>query len=207
MRNPGGQLYNASLKCQAYTMRNLRKKLLDQAIAAMIAAIEVYNKPDFKYRDESFAILAINAWELLIKARWLMDHGNRIDALYVYQNVNGRRRVKRNRSGTPMTYSIDYLAGKLYECRKLPKPVHQNLEILSDLRNSAVHFYYQKSDFVKKLHEVANATVKNFYALIKEWFDKDLSHLSIYLMPLAFLSLDEPAKAIILNSRPHQDLF
>ena len=38
----------------------------------MIAAIEVYNKPDFKYRDESFAILAINAWELLIKARWLM---------------------------------------------------------------------------------------------------------------------------------------
>jgi|YNPMSStandDraft_1061717.scaffolds.fasta_scaffold97637_2 hypothetical protein len=53
-------------------MRNLRKKLLDQAIAAMIAAIEVYNKPDFKYRDESFAILAINAWELLIKARWLM---------------------------------------------------------------------------------------------------------------------------------------
>jgi hypothetical protein len=33
-------------------MRNLRKKLLDQAIAAMIAAIEVYNKPDFKYRDE-----------------------------------------------------------------------------------------------------------------------------------------------------------
>jgi hypothetical protein len=44
--------YNASLKCQAYTMRNLRKKLLDQAIAAMIAAIEVYNKPDFKYRDE-----------------------------------------------------------------------------------------------------------------------------------------------------------
>jgi hypothetical protein len=64
--------YNASLKCQAYTMRNLRKKLLDQAIAAMIAAIEVYNKPDFKYRDESFAILAINAWELLIKARWLM---------------------------------------------------------------------------------------------------------------------------------------
>jgi hypothetical protein len=72
MRNPGGQLYNASLKCQAYTMRNLRKKLLDQAIAAMIAAIEVYNKPDFKYRDESFAILAINAWELLIKARWLM---------------------------------------------------------------------------------------------------------------------------------------
>ncbi|WP_366946580.1 DUF3644 domain-containing protein [Roseiflexus sp.] len=111
----------------------------------MIAAIEVYNKPDFKYRDESFAILAINAWELLIKAKWLMDHGNRINALYVYQNVNGRRRVKRNRSGTPMTYSIDYLAGKLYECGKLPKPVHQNLEILSDLRNSAVHFYYQKA--------------------------------------------------------------
>jgi hypothetical protein len=35
----------------------------------MISVIAIYNKPDFKYRDETFAILATNAWGLLLKAR------------------------------------------------------------------------------------------------------------------------------------------
>jgi hypothetical protein len=34
----------------------------------MVAAIEIYNKPRFEYRDEVFAILLLNAWELLLKA-------------------------------------------------------------------------------------------------------------------------------------------
>lgn len=35
--------------------------LLDKSMASMLSAIEIYNKPDFKYREETFAILAINA--------------------------------------------------------------------------------------------------------------------------------------------------
>ena len=42
--------------------------LLDKPIASMLSAIEVYNKPNFQYREETFAILAVNAWELLLKA-------------------------------------------------------------------------------------------------------------------------------------------
>lgn len=34
----------------------------------MLAAIEIYNKPQITYRDECFSILLINAWELLLKA-------------------------------------------------------------------------------------------------------------------------------------------
>jgi hypothetical protein len=47
------------------------KQLLDQGTAAMLAAIEIYNKPQFSYRAQSFAILALNAWQLLLKAKWL----------------------------------------------------------------------------------------------------------------------------------------
>ena len=43
------------------------KSLLDKSLAAAVSAIEVYNKPDFKYREETFAILMVNAWELLLK--------------------------------------------------------------------------------------------------------------------------------------------
>ena len=44
----------------------------------MISAIEIYNKPDFKYREETFAILAINSWELLLKEKWLKENNNKV---------------------------------------------------------------------------------------------------------------------------------
>lgn len=46
------------------------ESLIDKSINSMLSAIEIYNKPDFKYREEAFAIFAINSWELLFKARY-----------------------------------------------------------------------------------------------------------------------------------------
>lgn len=46
--------------------------LLEKSVHAALSAIEIYNKPDFKYREESFYILMVNAWELLLKARILL---------------------------------------------------------------------------------------------------------------------------------------
>ena len=43
------------------------RSLLDKSVASMLAAIEIYNKPHFAYREDSFAILCVNAWELLRK--------------------------------------------------------------------------------------------------------------------------------------------
>ncbi|MFN3919513.1 MAG: DUF3644 domain-containing protein [Methylohalobius sp.] len=90
-------------------MRARTRELLDRAIAAMVAAIDVYNKPDFLYRAESFTILALNAWELLLKARWLAQNRNRLSSLYVREGKSSKRpRYKRTRSGSPFTHSLDY---------------------------------------------------------------------------------------------------
>lgn len=59
------------------SMPKLSDELLDRSLAATLAAIEVYNKPNFSYREEVFAILAINGWELLLKARLLFESENR----------------------------------------------------------------------------------------------------------------------------------
>ena len=70
------------------------QRLIDKAEAAMLAAIEIYNKPSFHYREESFAILALNAWELLLKARLLAANGGDPRVLYIYEPRNtatGRR--------------------------------------------------------------------------------------------------------------------
>ena len=54
--------------------------LLRKSISAFVAAIEIYNKPVMPHRDETFAMLAVSAWELLLKARLVRDAKNRIQA-------------------------------------------------------------------------------------------------------------------------------
>lgn len=68
-------------------MLSRSRRLLNKSIAAMISAIEVYNKPDYKYREETFAILSLNAWELLLKAFILSQTENDVRRLYVYHKT------------------------------------------------------------------------------------------------------------------------
>ncbi|MCB0737557.1 MAG: hypothetical protein KDC92_08595 [Bacteroidetes bacterium] len=47
------------------------QRILEKSVQTALSAIEIYSKPDFNYREESFSILMVNAWELLLKARIL----------------------------------------------------------------------------------------------------------------------------------------
>ena len=73
-------------------MKSRSRALADKSIDAMLAAIEVYNKPTFAYREESFAILAINSWELLLKARLLQLANNRLTVILSYEHRAESRR-------------------------------------------------------------------------------------------------------------------
>ena len=63
------------------------RSLLDKSINSMLSAIEIYNKPNFSYREETFAILAVNSWELLLKAYLLKSSSYKMDALYKMEFV------------------------------------------------------------------------------------------------------------------------
>ncbi len=67
-------------------MRSRARRMLDKSISSMLSSIEIYNKPDFGYREETFSILAMNSWELLLKARILQLEGNKISAILVYEH-------------------------------------------------------------------------------------------------------------------------
>lgn len=169
-------------------MRSRSRELMDRAIAATVAAIDVYNKPDFKYRAESFSILALNGWELLLKAKWLADNNNKLPSLYV-PNANRRTRFryKRTRSGNHMTYSLDYLADRLVQGGALDDSARQNLLALTELRDTAVHFYHT-GQLAETVQETGTATLKNFAAAVQDWFAADLSMLNLFLMPLSFVT-------------------
>lgn len=185
------------------------KELVDRAIAAMLAAIDVYNKPDFPYRAESFTILALNGWELLLKAKWLVDHNNRLSSLYVPQEKSGhkRPRYRRSRSGNPLTHDVTYLARKLNEQKVLDESARRNLEALAELRDTAVHFYHRSPELVERVHELGIACLKNFVAAVQDWFSRDLSRFNFYLMPLSFITPPPVVEAVPLNKQEQKFLM
>lgn len=172
----------------------------------MISAIEIYNKPDFKYREETFSILAINAWELLLKAKWLSVNNNKIRSLYVQSNqkkADGSDykypKVKLTTCGNPFTHSLDYLAIKLRDQKHLDGAAYLNISALREIRDSSVHFYNDNPLFAQRLQEVGSANVKNFVTASSQWFTVDLSKYNFYLMPLAFVSAPAETNGLTLN--------
>jgi hypothetical protein len=181
-------------------MKSRSKELLERSLAAMVSAIEIYNKPNFAYRAESFTILAVNAWELLLKAKWLGDHKNKLSSLYVHLGGGAkRRRFKKTPAGNPYTHGLDYLANKLRENDFLDEKARLNLKILAELRDSSVHFYHDNPRFAERVHEICVATVKNFHAAAFDWFGEDLSRFNFFLMPLAFIGAANNFEAIVLG--------
>src|SRR5271154_4163360 len=92
----------------------LSRQFLEKAHAAITSAVEIYNKPAFGYREETFAILAVNAWELLLKARILKGARNDPKALDVRvpkrdsagNLLKTDYTVKLNRAGNALTMSL-----------------------------------------------------------------------------------------------------
>lgn len=189
-------------------MKSRSKELLGRAIAATVAAIEIYNKPNFLYREETFSILAVNGWELLLKEKWLQRNDNEVSSLYVMEKRQGldKPQIRLSRSGNPQTHSLDYLVKQLVQQGELSRNVQANLDLLTELRDSAIHFYDKSGSLTTKIQEIGIASVQNFVSLVKEWFDQDLSEFNLCLMPLSFFTSSTQIKGITIDNQQRQFL-
>lgn len=188
-------------------MKSKSRQLLDKATAAMTAAIEIHNKPGFPYRAESFAILAINGWELLLKAKFVDLNGNDVRPLYVPEyrnNLDGTKRkkpsFKRSRTNAPLTRDITYVAQNMVQQKMLDNAVWQNLQLLLEFRDTAMHFYNTSTIFQARMYEINAACVRNFAIAALDWFNSDLSGFDIGLMPLTFFNLASNTDSIVVNA-------
>ena len=173
----------------------------------MLAAIEIYNKPNFEYREETFAILCINSWELLFKSIYLKRNKYKLDSLYVHEDarkkdgsVSKRKRVKHNRSGFPMTQSLQFIIGELKKVKMIDEDIEQNIMSLIDIRDNSIHFYnYDK--LTKPMQELGFAAIKNYIRFIqKNNVEIDISNYNFYLMPLAYINDKVEAEAILTEN-------
>ena len=187
-------------------MKSRQRELLNRSIHAAVAAIEIYNKPNFLYRDESFAVLLINSWELLIKAKWLSENNNDIRKLYIQEKIDkkdgskGKKLVfKLTRSKNFRTRGLEDLGQKLLSQNKIHQNVWKNIEGLIEIRDTAVHFFNDSPTLSLTLQELGAASIRNYVSVIGEWFDRDLSEYNLFLMPLAFISPPKTAKGVVTN--------
>jgi hypothetical protein len=170
-----------------------------KSVQAAIAAIEIYNKPSFSYREESFSLLMTNAWELLLKAKWLAENGEAIESLYeMVKDKSGGQKPKENRSGNPISVGLTYLAAAMATDRKfgLEKAAQENLLALIEIRDNAAHLINKDLYIARRVQEIGTASLRNYLLLAAEWFDLDLSQYNFFLMPISFFhgfEVAEPA--------------
>lgn len=131
--------------------------------AAMIAAIETYNKPRSDYRDETFSILLLNAWELLLKA---ILSKNRRSIFY---------RKERRQPYRTLSWRDAFDGSKtLFPATIDPIPVRRNLELITTYRDNAVHFY-NESGLSALVWALAQTSILNYRDLLLAFFGVDLA--------------------------------
>ncbi|MCE5227002.1 MAG: DUF3644 domain-containing protein [Porphyromonadaceae bacterium] len=190
-------------------MKSRSHLMLEKSIAAMLSAIEIYNKPDFKYREETFSVLCINSWELLLKAKVLNLSSNKLASLYAMEyrvlKSGDRSQVKRpktNRSGNPMSINL-FEAYRIVTEEfgvKIEKPVNDNLVALTEIRDNSIHFVNDDLLLSLKVQELGSASLQNYLHLVTGWFGDVLSGYNFYLMPLSFFRDFNEAPGVSLNS-------
>ena len=172
--------------------RGSYRHLLNNAKAAMLAAIEIYNKPRFAYRDECFVILVLNAWELVFKAL-LSKNGKSVfypkKRKQPYRTLSWQDALGRAESVFPKTMPL--------------LPVRRNLDLLSTYRDNAVHFYNAQG-FGSIVYTLAQTSVMNFRDLLYDAFNVKLEEdITWQLLPLG---IKPPIDPIAYMAKKQEDV-
>ena len=143
--------------------KSVTKLLLDSSQAALFAGIEIHNKPHIAFRYPTVTILIINAWELALKA-------------YVYKYIGKKHLYEKDGKHTKSFSKVLILTRdhiNTDEKNKKFQAVYDNLDLLSDYRNSKVHFIEGKLDPV--IFMLISKAVLNYDVFVKKYFNKDIT--------------------------------
>lgn len=170
------------------------RALLGNSMSAMLAGIEIYNKPRIEYRSECFVILLLNSWELLFKA---ICSKNKVRIFEPKERGKPYKTLK-------FFPSLD--AASAYFPKSIPnKAVAENLKLLVDYRNNAVHFYNEESLGVI-IYGLAQTSIVNYRDITLDVFGKDIaSEVNIALLPLSFSAPPDPIKFLASSSGKYSE--
>ena len=153
--------------------------MVRSAIAAMLAAVEIYNKTIFSYREEVFCLLMQSAWETLLKARIVQQAGERPQAIYATKQKGSYPRTRI--TGSHLTIGISTALTRT----GVPLNVRTNIEAVAELRNGVAHLGSLHPELRQVIGELGTASVQNFVGLTLSWFNERIP--DVYLLPVGFV--------------------
>lgn len=161
----------------------ITKNLLQSSKAAILAAIEIHNKPQILYRYEIVVLLIINAWELVLKA-------------YIYKNLKSVKLF--NADGTTKPFP-ECVACVLSNLEKEYTVFKENIDSLYEFRNKIAHFYKGVLDPI--MFMLVKKNILFYSRFMKQFFGVDLSQESnLYLLPIGFVPLYSPVDYLSKHS-------
>jgi EC042_2821-lke REase/Protein of unknown function (DUF3644) len=170
-------------KIMRINYRGSSRKLAGNSTAAMVAAVEVYNKPRFEYRDEVVVILVMNAWELLLKA--IVSKAGKS----IYEKKERGKPYRTLTWGAAFWVAVDT---NLWPEDISGQAVYENIELLSLYRNSAEH-YYNEPDFGQLIYSLIQTGLFNFRDLLNAVGLGDIcKEITWQILPLGFDSPFDP---------------
>lgn len=183
--------------------------LFQKSLASAKAAIELYNKPVFPYRNESFSILMINAWELLLKAKKLKANKNKMASIYVKEKAKNKsgaaskkERYKKNRTGNFLTQSIvDLLKSEITDHN-----LQIHLHILLEVRDNSVHYMNPSKLLSKHYLDIVTASIKAYQTLAQKWFKYSFEDEDMLVIPVGF-NLPEEYDLNDVNTKEEKNLL
>ena len=127
----------------------------------------------------------INAWELLLKAKRLKDNKNKMSSIYVKERVKTKKgqlgqkeRYKKNRSGNFLTCSIT----------EIQDPnLSQNLYLLIEIRDNAVHFSAYPQILEKHYLEIIGASISSYQTALSKWFGYSIEDEDLFIIPIGLI--------------------
>ena len=153
----------------------IAKNLMKNSISAYLAGIEVHNKPNFSYRYEIVIMLAINAWELALKA-------------FIYKFHKKEKILYKDGTSKSIDDCMNIVIGKL---GKKFLPQSENIKLICEYRNMIIHFYSQELDII--IYSLLRKNVLFFAGFLKEQFNFDIGKESnLILLPIGFKKTISP---------------
>ena len=149
-------------------LRKLSRQLLEKSENAFLLALEIYNKPTVEYRVESFCMLFINGWELLLKA-YLIEEAKNIKVIFV--------------KGSKQTETITFTEALGRVLTNTKDPIRKNLESVNELRNTSTHLIIPEYEIIYA--GLFQQGVLNYVETLSKWFGKSIS-VTPRLLTLAF---------------------
>lgn len=156
-------------------MKVITESLLENSKSAIIGCVELHNKPVFKFRYEVCTILAINGWELLLKA-------------YINEKHPELKLIRKD--GTSKSFE-ECLAFVSSQFGKDFRPQEENLNKLYEFRCHIIHFY--KDHIGTILYSLLHKSIIFYNRFLKDHFNIDLAdETNLMLLPIGFKPFSTP---------------